>query len=756
MIFLNLLSIVALASSDINEIDFPYCLNEFHGSIERELLLLDTYQVSYEFQCQMHCMSNGLCKTFSFATDGECLLYTSGLYDAMHNLRSDLTVKTKSAFRCMFECNRITNSTQCEESVACKWTDEQCVTSCENFSNENIKIEECDVQSVQCGGILTCSNSSVIGTALTDISCIGDNACLNLQISTMNTVECKECVGGLIDSVDTIVAEKMQNVDIISTNNVICHDCVFDEADVLQVGSVRSVAEYGLRSIPASMQAELQSLECVANHACNDIDVHVNRLTCQGPSTTASCSDSTFTSLGEDSVVRCIGENACAGSAFDGFANVYCIGVGSCENTLFMNTGAFWCFVEDGTERCNSALPRENFHQCIHWTGEECLTSQPSAMPTSPDPTLMPTVAPSSNPTIFIAVEAATRSCQVNEWYDMHVTSCFSCPDGMEPTHTKLDCAQCAGNSAGKGGSCDECMAYFYFPSSDGKSCEINIVTIVLVIVSSFACCLSCKLWRSGSNNKSAESKAKKNKKDSKREPKKEGKNTKGKILQDEEEKKEKKRKSMTKKAEKRNSLTKKSEKRNSLTKKSEKRKSIEKGSKKKRKDSGAEKQHRVSDSEEEEFQREAQETRDLEKRLSEHRSSLERKSSFERPRSSFRKTSPASREHRSSLERPRNSFRKPSPAARISVSMNRRGEGESKYRPHTKNWEQWDHTQVGRFFCSHGMRSVGDAFEGAHINGTELKQLSYADLCDLGFRNEEIRRFDDIMQTHLREGSRC
>merc|ERR550519_964788 len=102
----------------------------------------------------------------------------------------------------MFECNRIQNATQCArqifDSVACKWNGSSCVTNCENFLNENIKIEECDVQSIQCGNSLTCADSSVIGTAESSLYCNGDVACSNLRVSTMSTVECNACVGGLI------------------------------------------------------------------------------------------------------------------------------------------------------------------------------------------------------------------------------------------------------------------------------------------------------------------------------------------------------------------------------------------------------------------------------------------------------------------------------------------------------------------------------------------------------------------------------
>lgn len=86
---------------------------------------------------------------------------------------------------------------------------------------------------------------------------------------------------------------------------------------------------------------------------------------------------------------------------------------------------------------------------------------------------------------------------------------------------------------------------------------------------------------------------------------------------------------------------------------------------------------------------------------------------------------------------------------------MNRRQEGEPKYAStQIHGWERWTPTEVGRFFCSKGMRSVGDAFYDAHVTGRDLKELSYADLCDLGFRDEEIRRYDEIMQTYLLHSS--
>jgi len=724
MIFLQtLLFAFANSSNDLNDIDFPYCLEEYHGSIERNHLLLQELNVGYEFQCQVQCMSHPKCNTFSFATSGDCLLYSSGLYEAYQNLEADLAWKTNSAYRCMFECNRIQNATQCvreiRNSVACKWEDSTCVTSCENFSNENIKAEECGTQSIQCGGALTCSNSSVIGTAETTMYCNGDGACSNLQVSTMATIECNGCVGGYIDSVGSIVAAKLENVNIIAVEEVVCHDCVFDQADILQVSSLRSVAEYGLRSIPANMQAEVQSLECLANNACDNIDVHVNHLTCEGPSSTSSCSASSFTSLGQDSVVLCIGENACAGSAFDGFANVYCIGKGSCENTLILNVGATWCFVENGEHRCNGAVPKENFHQCLVWTGEHCLTAAPSKMPTTPNPTQMPSVHPTAAPTIFIAVEAATRSCQINEWYDMHLTSCFTCPNGMEPTHTKLDCAQCAGNSAGNGGSCDSCTRYMYFPSDDGTKCELNIVIVILIIVSGFACCLSCRVYRRGPSIQKVEvelTKHSKGKKGdaSKREPQ-----------------KKKKRKSIDDKKSSHYSTPKgkdeeKPKKRKSQVKKQEKRKSVEK----KRKASEDKPKKRKSFLETNDLEVES----DVSRRISPER----RKPSLERP-GPFRKSSSAT--------------------ARPSLSMNRRkesrGEGESRHSANrVRGWQNWSPSEVGRFFCERNMRAVGDAFETAKVTGQDLKELSYADLCDLGFRDEEITRFDEIMQAYFLSSS--
>jgi len=806
MIIFQIISVFVFAQ-DLSEADFPYCFDEFHGTITQQAF--QSTQVDYEIQCQGLCMENEQCKTFSFLTSGQCLLFTSGLYEAIHNLEPDLAVKTKSAYRCMFECNRISDETECADAVACIWDGESCAATCENFSNENIKIEECDVQSINCGNTTECSNSTVVGTSDTSLYCDGDAACSNLQVSTMNTVECNECIGGLMDSVDTIIGSKLVNVDIISSNNVICHDCVFDEASILQTSTLRSVAEYGIHSIPPSMQAEIGSLDCVANNACDNIDVHVNRLTCEGPSDTASCSgNSKFTSLGEGSVVRCIGENACAGSSFDGFANVYCIGKGSCENTLFVNIGEFWCFVEDGDDKCNMAVPRDHYHQCLAWTGEECLTAQPSAMPTSPDPTTSPTdfptipptfsphssapsihptkfptrkptpfspslqtpthkpsmILPTGNPTIFIAVEAATRTCQANEWYDMHLTSCFSCPDGMEPTHTKLDCAQCAGNSAGKGGKCDECSRYFYFPSEDGTKCDLNIVTVVLIVVSGLAFCLSCKIYRRGPKQVIVEpTKSKKPKKhDSKREPKKTKKKSDEKLMKRDEQ--------MEEKPTKRRSLQ---------GKKSEKRKSIEKG-RKHSEDRPKRKKSMNPEIESEEMPRETSGGLEklLERRRSmERRSSVERKirTSMERGRKSFDREDPLDRretrksfdredpldrreplERRSSVER-RPSRRKSNRKA--SASMNRRSEGEPRHTapppprnaaPRMSNWEEWTPTEVGRFFNAKGMRSVGDAFHDARVTGQDLKDLNYADLCDLGFREEEIRRFDEIMKTHF------
>merc|ERR1712190_503640 len=128
------------------------------------------------------------------------------------------------------------------------------------------------------------------------------------------------------------------------------------------------------------------------------------------------------------------------------------------------------------------------FKNCVEWNGEDCITRAPSTSPTvsaptahpsatpSAGPSTVPSVSPSQEPTIFIAVEAATRSCQVNEWFDMHTTTCSVCPDGTMPTHTKLDCATCSASSAGKGGTCEECDKYFYYPSSNATECELNVV----------------------------------------------------------------------------------------------------------------------------------------------------------------------------------------------------------------------------------------------------------------------------------------
>merc|ERR1711879_1066066 len=158
------------------------------------------------------------------------------------------------------------------------------------------------------------------------------------------------------------------------------------------------VAEYGLRDVSSQMQAEVQTLECLVNNACFGIELHVNELMCDGPSSTSPCASSSFSALGEFSVVQCIGENACSGSVFSGFDDIYCIGAGSCDHALFLDSSDYWCFVENEGETCSSTISEESFHQCLAWTGEddslplECITAQPSIAPTSPDPTRMPSI----------------------------------------------------------------------------------------------------------------------------------------------------------------------------------------------------------------------------------------------------------------------------------------------------------------------------------------------------------------------------
>lgn len=737
MFCLLLLALVS-AQTDISDVDFPYCFQSFSGELTSSSPgFLSEISKDAEFKCLAECVVNPLCMTFSYNADSSsCLLFHSSWYYAFTALQAEESSVTEVAFRCDEQCSRKSQDsceTVVEAAKPCVLHNNNCVASCNNFVNENVLAQECLDTNAECSGSGSCVNSSFTGVDVptASLSCFGGGSCENLVVYSVNSVTCESCAESTFDTIATLNATQLRSSNLINVDHLICEDCSFENSDVLTVEEITVSAPHGLSDVSVDMQSEVTTLTCAEDFACSNLHLNVDHLTCDATNADSPCAGNTFLAATANSKVLCLGENACAGTTFDGFAEVVCVHENSCDNALMLNVENAFCFVEQAHLKCDNLVSASAFRSCVAWTGTDCVTRQPSAAPTTTIPSFqpsfepthrpstIPSVQPSKRPTIFVAVEAATRECLEHQWYDVNLATCAACPDGMEPSFTKLDCTRCGGNSAGTEGQCEECGKYLFAPNADATKCELNIVVLLLIVCVGVLLISVCRLWTRKPQVVDFKDDSKKTKK------KKEQSSSGAKDGKKEKSKSHSKKRSMS--VEKRDSKdekasTKKQKVNDASPKKRSRSKSMEAGRKR---NSMTKKEKRES----------------VTKKAKRESSSKGKRDSVSKRESLSRKSSSVPREgKRKSLTRPSSSAQPSRKKSSDILAEARQLQSQSH------GWRNWSPTQVAFFFNRQGLHTIASTFKDAGVTGPELESLRYDDLRELGFQSSEIRHFDAIM----------